>query len=157
LSCLFDSAILALDIRCSSDSVQDVVQIILQSFRVFCNLSLVGSALAFSVSCWNANEHEEIEPLLSPNTHGTAKVYSSISSPDNDDSDAEDEPESIKKARIKREQHLAERGNWLAYLKDFRMVFALLWPSDNPYVLSCSWLLLALLLADRALNVLIPR
>jgi len=121
---------------------------------------LIGSALAFGVRCQDSNEHEEIEPLLPPNIHGTAKVYSSISSSDNDDddgSDLEGEPGRTKELRLKQEQHLAERGNWLAYLKDFRMLFTLWWPSDNPFVLTCSSLLVMILLADRALNVLIPR
>jgi hypothetical protein len=137
---------------------------VIQLARVLCHLLLVGSAFAFSASDCFTDSGEHAEPLLAPNVHSAGKAYGSISTSDGDDdddddggSDDEDEPERIKDLKKKQQQRLADRGSWLAYLKDFRVLLPLIWPSDNRFVLGCSTLLIGVLLADRALNVLVPR
>lgn len=165
ISCIIDSVILILTRRVHPKSSFGSAQDLLQLARVCCHLLLICSTLAFYASRHTTEELQDTEPLLSP-TDGTngRHTYNSLSSSDNDDddedggSDDEDEPERIKELRKKQKQHLAERGSWIAYLKDFKVLLPLIVPSlKERFVIACTALLVTILLADRALNVLVPR
>lgn len=80
---------------------------------------------------------------------------------DDDDEDLgsgdDDEPKRVKELRKQQQKRLKERGSWIAYLKDYKILVALVWPSDDRYVQCCLAVLVLVLVVDRALNVLIPR
>lgn len=141
----------------------EVAQTVIQTVRVILLMILTGSTFAFLVTdlCHREGE-EDSEPLLGTAADPTKPAaYGSIPEPDDYDSDAvsdfEDAPERDKELKKQQQQRLQERGNWLAYLKDFRILLPLIWPSDNLYVLCCFVVLVAILAIDRAFNVLVPR
>lgn len=70
------------------------------------------------------------------------------------DSDEPDKDQELKKQRLKR---LQDSGSWLAYLKDFKIFIPILWPSRRPFLQFCLAVVALVVLADRFLNVLIPR
>lgn len=163
-----DGALLVLAEVDEDKSTYDWAQTTIHSFRVLCLLTLIGSAAAFVVSdrC-AAISDEDTEPLLGPDVADPAKngsqsqAYGSAASSEDFDSDAgsdfEDDSERVKELKKQQQQRLEERGNWLAYLKDFRVLLPLIWPGDNRKVLASTALLITVLMADRALNVLVPR
>lgn len=169
LSLLTDCILLLLTRDKSRVSTLDTVQTSLQSVRVLLLLVLVGSGFAFALSdCCASNPevtNQDTEPLLTPETSSTKNQvngsYGSVSQSDDEASDVgsddDDDPKHTKELKKKQQERLSERGSWLAYLKDFRVLLPLIWPSDNRFVMGCSAVLMAILLADRALNVLVPR
>lgn len=148
-------------------------QTALHSVRLICISLLLVTGLYYTLpeSSTAKKLDEENEPLLAPQHVNAAKNtnappdYGSISASDDDEDDADgdvgsdddDEPQRAKELRKQQRKRLRERGSWIAYLKDYKILVALVWPSDDRYVQGCLVVLVAVLLADRALNVLIPR
>ncbi|KAF1352244.1 putative ABC transporter [Delphinella strobiligena] len=167
LSFVTDGSLLLLGRDRTSKAGNDTVENMLQIARVVSLLALVASALAFTVSERCAGSQEDIEPLLTVDTMDPGNgqrqgiAYGSVSPSDSEDvdldTDDEEDPERAKELKEQQQQRLAERGSWLAYLRDFRVLIPLVWPSDDRYVMFCSAVLITILLADRALNVLVPR
>lgn len=130
--------------------------------RIICLASLAGSGLFYSISCkvFHRRIDEEDQPLLV--SRGRANEnYSSIASDDEHDDftpDNEDDgPERTKELREKQKQRLQACGSWIAYLKDFRLLAKLAWPSADQTAQICLAVLIVIILADRALNLLVPR
>ncbi|CAD0108296.1 unnamed protein product, partial [Aureobasidium uvarum] len=139
------------------------VEAILQTGRISCLLVLVGSVACFSVRR-KLSQHradEEHRPLLG--TGGRMhEDYASIESEDEDDdlltvTDEDDGPDQTKELKAKQKKRLQECGSWMAYLKDFKMLAKLAWPSGDRYAKICLAILIVVILTDRALNLLVPR
>lgn len=160
---LFEVAIILVDSvpKDSADSFARVY-IALQSVRALCFIALCGSGfwLAYQDHSSDALDAEN-QPLLSENDQ-TAKTqddtaYGTNPGSDNDDSDDEDGPWATKEAKEQQSKRLAERGSWIAYLKDFRMLIPLVWPSNDRKTQLCLAVVCSSILTDRALNLLVPR
>lgn len=131
---------------------------ILQICRVACLSTLAGSVLCFCVRRKLAEEHR---PLLGSHG-GTREDYLTIEteSEDDDSVTAQDEDESSDRRKEMEEKHrkrLQESGSWMAYLKDFKLLAKLALPSGDRYAKICLAILIVILLAERALNLLVPR
>ncbi|KAI4730674.1 hypothetical protein E4T49_01478 [Aureobasidium sp. EXF-10728] len=136
---------------------------ILQIGRILCLVVLVGSVACFSVRCKpsQTTADEEHRPLLDAQDR-VYEDYHSIESGDEDDDlrivqDEDDGPDQTKELREKQRKRLEECGSWMAYLKDFKMLAELAWPSGDRYAKTCLAILIVVILADRALNLLVPR
>jgi ABC-type multidrug transport system fused ATPase/permease subunit len=70
------------------------------------------------------------------------------------DSDDEDDTASIERRRA---QRLKETGGWLTYLKDFSIFIPYMIPKKNRKVQLCFLISLLCVVANRVLNILIPR
>jgi hypothetical protein len=101
---------------------------------------------------------EEIQPLLDSH-RAIIEDYASIDEPDNSnlDDDDDDEPNRTKELKEKQKKRLQECGNWMAYLKDFKMLARLASPSGSRSAQTCLAILMLIIFADRALNILAPR
>lgn len=136
---------------------------ILQICRIACLSVLAGSVLCFSVrrKLSQLRADEEHRPLLG--SHGrTHEDYSSVDSADEDDDSltAQDEDECSDQTKELKEKHkkrLQESGSWMAYLKDFKLLAKLALPSEDRSAKICLAILVVVILADRALNLLVPR
>lgn len=135
----------------------------------FCRLalqftkSLLLTIFTVCITCYAINDRRksivlesEIDPLLSS---------SGISENDEDfddggssevDSDS-DEPEQIKELKLQQKKRLEESGNWLNYLKDFKIFIPMLWPSRDRFIQACLLVIGLTLISERFLNVLVPR
>ena len=109
----------------------------------------------------------ESEPLLT-NGHVTEPTYgtheeSSSGSDDEegyddvDSDDDDDEPAHVKELKKKQSQRLKEAGNWMNYLKEYKIFIPMIWPYNNRFVKMCLAIIGAVLIAERFLNVLVPR
>ncbi|KAK4570289.1 hypothetical protein LTR86_002369 [Recurvomyces mirabilis] len=138
-------------------------------------LSILGWISVLQERNKSAKPDAETEPLLTngadgTNGHATKPVYGSTSSSDTDasstkvaseddddiDSDSE-EPERDKEVKAQQKKRLEDSGNWLNYLSDFKIFIPMLWPSRNRLVQSCLAAVVLVLIAQRFLNVLVPR
>ena len=136
---------------------------LLQICRIACLSILAGSVLCFSVrrKLAQLRADEEHRPLL--DCHGrTHEDDSSIDSEDEDGDSltAQDEGECSDQTKELKEKHkkrLQESGSWMAYLKDFKLLAKLALPSGDRYAKICLAILVVVILADRALNLLVPR
>ncbi|KAK3679379.1 hypothetical protein LTR78_000940 [Recurvomyces mirabilis] len=138
-------------------------------------LSILGWIFVLQERNKSAKPDAETEPLLASganetNGQATKPVYGSTSSTDSDasstkvaseddddiDSDSE-EPERDKEVKAQQKKRLEDSGNWLNYLSDFKIFIPMLWPSRNRLVQSCLATVVLVLIAQRFLNVLVPR
>ncbi|KAI5360861.1 putative Type 1 protein exporter [Septoria linicola] len=71
------------------------------------------------------------------------------------DSDFED-PDADKELKEQQMKRLKESGSWLSYLSDFKIFFWILLPRDNRVVQGCFVAIGLIILAERALVVLVP-
>jgi len=76
---------------------------------------------------------------------------------DSDVSSFSEEPEKDKELKALRLKRLRESGSWLNYLNDFKIFIPILWPSGNRRVQACLAVVCLVVIAERFLNVLIPR
>ncbi|KAK4975722.1 hypothetical protein LTR66_010890 [Elasticomyces elasticus] len=101
---------------------------------------------------------EESRALLGDARDGspskTATDYATI--PEGDDSD-EDESDRNKGVKEKQRQRLEQHGNWIGYLRDFKILLPLVWPHHNRKVQACLAVIGATMIADRFFTVLVPR
>lgn len=112
---------------------------------------------------------QEDRPLLAecpdanvpkPPNYGAAPATVRDDADDDEDDDGSDEdepPEHLKEAKEQQRKRLQERGSYLAFLSDFKILIPLVWPSRNLKVQLCLLFTLVNLLAGRVWNVLIPR
>lgn len=133
----------------------------LQTSRIICMVSLVGFGLFFSANCKisRCRTDEENRPLLASDG-GLYESYSSFPSNDGpDDFSVDDEhgQDGTKELKEKQRRRLEECGSWMAYLKDFKLLAKLAWPSGDRSAQACLAVLIVIILADRALNLLVPR
>ncbi|KAG9661205.1 putative ABC transporter, partial [Aureobasidium melanogenum] len=135
----------------------------LQVGRIACLLSLAGSVVYFSLRR-KLSQHqadEERRPLL--DVHGRiTDRYASVESENEEDDllniqDEDDGPDQTKELKEKQRKHLQECGSWMAYLRDFKVLAKLAWPSGDRSAKICLAILIVVILADRALNLLVPR
>lgn len=135
----------------------------LQVGRIVCLLGLVGSVVYFSLRR-KLTQHrvdEECRSLL--DGHGrTHDEYASIGSEVEEDDlltvdDEDDGPDQTKELKEKQRKRLQECGSWMAYLRDFKVLAKLAWPSGDRSAKICLAILIVVILADRALNLLVPR
>lgn len=136
---------------------------LLQICRIACLSILAGSVLCFSVrrKLAQLRADEEHRPLLD----GHGRTHEDDSSIDSEDEDgdsltAQDEGECSDQTKELKEKHkkrLQESGSWMAYLKDFKLLAKLALPSGDRYAKICLAFLVVVILADRALNLLVPR
>ncbi|KAG9550669.1 putative ABC transporter, partial [Aureobasidium melanogenum] len=135
----------------------------LQVVRIACLLALAGSVGYFSLRR-KLSQHradEECRPLL--DAHGRMPDhYAAIESEDEEDDlltvqDEDDGPDQTKELKEKQRKRLQECGSWMAYLRDFKVLVKLAWPSGDRSAKICLAILVVVILADRALNLLVPR
>ncbi|KAG9551702.1 putative ABC transporter, partial [Aureobasidium melanogenum] len=135
----------------------------LQVVRIACLLALAGSVGYFSLRR-KLSQHradEECRPLL--DAHGRIPDhYAAIESEDEEDDllavqDEDDDPDQTKELKEKQRRRLQECGSWMAYLRDFKVLAKLAWPSGDRSAEICLAILIVVILADRALNLLVPR
>lgn len=136
---------------------------VLQVCRIACLSILAGSVLCFSIrrKLAQLRADEEHRPLLGSYAR-THEGNSSIDSEDEDDDSvaAQDEGECSDQTKEMKEKHkkrLQESGSWMAYLKDFKLLAKLALPSGDRSAKICLAILIVVILADRALNLLVPR
>ncbi|KAI5275238.1 hypothetical protein E4T47_01795 [Aureobasidium subglaciale] len=132
--------------------------------RIVCLSALACSGLCFSVGrqLLQPRADEERRPLL---ISGVNEGYATIMSDDDDEDDencpvieGEDgEPNRTTELKEKQRKRLQECGSWMAYLKDFKLLAKLAWPSGDGSAKMCLIILFMVILADRALNLLVPR
>lgn len=144
------------------------------ALRVLCILVSCAAGLWFTVEdslSKQVGTAREDQPLLAEQTApdttkppGYGAVPDTVASAENGssngdgDSDSEeDEPQARKEAMEQHRKRLEERGSYLAFLSDFRILIPLVWPSKNLKVQLCLVFTLVNLLAGRAWNVLVPR
>jgi hypothetical protein len=135
----------------------------LQVCRIACLLVLISNILYHSVrrKLSQLRADEEHRPLLDP--HGG--IYEDYASAESEDEDydalaAQDEDhvsDQTKELKERQRKRLQECGSWMAYLKDFKLLARLAWPSGDRSAKICLVILIVVILADRALNLLIPR
>ncbi|KAI4851476.1 hypothetical protein E4T45_05069, partial [Aureobasidium sp. EXF-8846] len=135
----------------------------LQVCRIACLLILMSNILYYSVrrKLSQLRADEEHRPLL--DSHG--RIYEDYASAESEAEDydslaAQDEDhvsDQTKELKERQRKRLQECGSWMAYLKDFKLLARLAWPSGNRSAKICLAILIAVILADRALNLLIPR
>lgn len=113
---------------------------------------------------------DESEQLLANGStqHANRAMYGAASDEpankeDSSDSDSvdidseEDAPESYKRIRKQQRKRLQDSGNWLNYVKEFKIFIPILWPSKDRFVQACIGAIGLVLVAERFLNVLVPR
>lgn len=109
----------------------------------------------------NGNGHA-VKPM-SPQQYGVLKTNSEPSTSDEDDDDDADfdsdseEPERDKELKKQQRKRLEESGSWFNYILDFKVFIPMLWPSKDRFVQSCLAIVGFVLVAERFLNVLVPR
>ncbi|KAG9897210.1 putative ABC transporter, partial [Aureobasidium melanogenum] len=132
----------------------------LQVVRIACLLALAGSAVYFSLRPQHRAD-EECRPLL--DARGRVPDHCApIESEDEEDDlltvqDEDDGPDQTKELKEKQRKRLQECGSWMAYLRDFKVLAKLAWPSGDRSAKICLAILIVVILADRALNLLVPR
>ncbi|KAK5108376.1 hypothetical protein LTR62_008406 [Meristemomyces frigidus] len=141
-------------------------------------LSVLGWVSVLQIRTKSRKVDAETEPLLANGMNGTnghvAKpAYGSVSSTESGDSSTKsttdesdddididsdsEEPERDKEVKAQQKKRLEESGSWLNYLKDFKVFIPMLWPSRNRLVQACLGVVIMVLIAQRFLNVLVPR
>lgn len=104
-------------------------------------------------------------------TNGNAKVSSTPSLFDatenetateevNDDAEFDSEtdiPDADKELKAQQKKRLKESGSWLKYLADFKIFFWILLPRKDRVVQACYFAIGFVILAERALVILVPR
>lgn len=135
----------------------------LQVGRIACLSTLAGSVVYFSLrrKLCQLRVDEERRPLLDARGR-TMDHYASIESEDEEDDlltvqDEDDGPDQTKELKEKQRKRLQEFGSWMAYLRDFKVLAKLAWPSGDRSAKICLAILIVVILADRALNLLVPR
>ena len=153
-----------------------------QIFRTALVLCLCLSGAAFTLAgrvSRSAHSQHETEPLLDsdadhlednangrvkPTTNGYGTTPTSRSKDDESDNDSDEdidsdseEPEQDRALKKEQRKRLEESGNWLTYLKEFRVFIPIIWPSKNRSVQACLAVVGLVIVADRFLNVLVPR
>lgn len=119
------------------------------------------------------SKRDETAPLLDNGVNGTSGVngsvqkpaYGSLSQSSDDaesdisvDSDDSEEPQNVKELKAQQKKRLEEAGSWLEYLKGFKIFVPMLLPSKKDRLVRiCLGLITVVLIADRFLNVLVPR
>ena len=129
-------------------------------------LSVTGSWYALHDRHRIYKADNETESLLANGANGSAAKsnYGALPEHDGDASDSdsdidsdEDEPDQVKETKAQQKKRLQEAGSWLGYLKEFKIFIPMLWPSKNRFVQVCLAAIGIVLLAERFLNVLVPR
>lgn len=162
LGALLETCVLLFNDSLKSGEIYSSLDPALQISRIVCLLILAGSGFCFSITCrlFRQSVDEENQPLLS--AHGRADAdYASVASDDDQDrlimDDEDDGPNRTKELKEKQRKRLQECGSWMAYLRDFKLLAKLAWPSGNRSAKICLAILIVVILADRALNLLVPR
>ncbi|CAD0045720.1 unnamed protein product, partial [Aureobasidium pullulans] len=162
LGALLETCVLLFNDSLKSGELYSSLDPALQISRIVCLLILAGSGFCFSITCrlFRQSVDEENQPLLS--AHGRADAdYASVASDDDQDrlimGDEDDGPNRTKELKEKQRKRLQECGSWMAYLRDFKLLAKLAWPSGNRSAKICLAILIVVILADRALNLLVPR
>src|SRR6266702_3025724 len=130
----------------------DNVRLALQALRIFILFVLSGNGilLAYRGGKGEDQRDDERQPLLS-----NASVRASGSGGGSDGGeDSEDDNKKLKEQQRKR---LEEQGGWLGYLKGFLIFLPYVWPSKDRRIQLYIVLIGLYLVAQRLLNVLIPR
>ena len=88
------------------------------------------------------------------NADDSASIASSKDSDDPDDS----APRHVKELKAQQQKRLKEAGSWLGYLKGFKIFLPMLMPSKRDRLIQmCLGVITMVLIANRFLNVLVPR
>lgn len=113
------------------------------------------------------NDEDDTEPLLSNGADASnAKTnYGAVPENDEDFDDGDstdidsdmDEPEQIKELKMQQRKRLQESGSWLSFLKEYKIFIPMLLPSRDRFVQGCLAVIGLVLVAERFLNVLVPR
>ncbi|KAF2803840.1 uncharacterized protein BDZ99DRAFT_467954 [Mytilinidion resinicola] len=142
------------------------IQLALQTIRIafLIVLSTNGILLVFPPAKPAPQGDAERQPLLNGNgtadgtdsetLYGTTPATSKNASDDEDEDEPEDRNKKIKEQQRKR---LEEQGGWLGYLKGFLIFLPYVWPSKNRRMQLYICIIAFCILAERALNVLIPQ
>ncbi|PNP54544.1 hypothetical protein THARTR1_05101 [Trichoderma harzianum] len=170
IALLFELAIAiltAVDSRQANLDSYDILHIIFFSLRL---ASLVILVAWTCFALWtNSNPSlfdEETQPLLPPNGEqqpdaqaATGEQANSSSYGSTTQSDAEEciWERRQREGRERLEKRLQKDGNWVEYVKGFKILFPHVWPVGNHTLQLRAAAVLLCMLASNALNVLIPR
>jgi ABC-type transport system involved in Fe-S cluster assembly fused permease/ATPase subunit len=139
---------------------------------LLCCLCVSAAWYALDDKFFSAKNQVETEPLLSNQANGsTAKAnYGATPKGDGDDDDDDfddggstdidsdgDEPAQIKELKEQQRKRLQESGSWLNYFKQYRIFIPMVIPQKNRFVQGCMAIVGVVLIAQRFLNVLVPR
>ncbi|KAF2499986.1 hypothetical protein BU16DRAFT_522847 [Lophium mytilinum] len=143
------------------------IRLAIQVIRVLILLVLSGNGILLAFPSANPLPQRDAErqPLLGGNVtadgtdsetlYGATPATSKNASDDEDED--EDEPEDRnKKIKEQQRKRLEEQGGWLGYLKGFLIFLPYVWPSENRRMQVYIGIIGLCILAERALNVLIP-
>lgn len=109
---------------------------------------------------------DETEPLLANGANGnvtkptTAATYGTTDDDDDTEFDTDSESDELdrdKETKQQQRKRLEQSGNWINYLKDFKIFIPMLWPFGQRFVQACIALIGLVLLSERFLTVLVPR
>jgi len=136
-------------------------QLAFQSTRIILLIFLMANALAIAFHVnWTSDEIHPFLPrsantkTLAPSSYGTVASIDAGFQDEGDDEEGEEEDRFIKE---RQEQRLKEAGNWWTYFKGFSIFIPYLIPKKDRKVQLCMVINILCLLANRALNVLVPR
>ena len=135
---------------------------------LLCCLVVSAAWYALDDKFFSAKDQAETEPLLSNQANGTTTKTNYGATPKDDDADDYDdgdsdpdsdgdEPAQIKEIKEQQRKRLAESGSWINYFKQYRIFIPMIIPRRNRFVQGCMTVVGLVLIADRFLNVLIPR
>lgn len=141
-----------------------MIQIVSEILRVglFLALTVAGSWFQWSDSrrrIMLADDNDETETLLPSDSDSDSDSDGSEGGEAYgfpEDSDGED-PEDHRRLRKQQLGRLKAAGSWFNYLKAYKIFLPLLWPSGDRGIQACLAVAALAVMAERALNLLVPR
>ena len=115
---------------------------------------------------YRVHSRDDTQPLLPNGADGSAvkNGYGAVPEreEDSDDDDSssgdsdDEEPDHVKELKEQQRKRLKQSGNWLSYLKEYKIFIPMLLPKKDRYVQACLVTIGVVLIAERVLNVLVP-
>ncbi|KAK8214460.1 hypothetical protein HDK77DRAFT_479436 [Phyllosticta capitalensis] len=149
------------------DTIQKALAIVRISM-VFA-LSVAGIKVEWTSKRRHSGADEENQPLLGADangtaeaqrdckSYGTAETTEETESEEREDSYCDEQEEQKKKTQEKLRQRVLEQGGWWGYTKQFLIFLPLIWPARNRKMQFYLVVITLCIIAERALNLLIPR
>ena len=162
-----EAALLALRLATTeARGLYEMIPIVSEVLRVGLLLALAVAGAWFQWSdsrrrIMLADDDEEAETLVPSDTDSDLDSDSDESEGGEaygfpEDSDGED-PEEHRRLRKQQLGRLKAAGSWFNYLKSYRIFWPLLWPRGDRGIQACLAVAALAVLAERALNLLVPR
>ena len=153
LQLLSEVVLIALSASGELKSVVGSVEFGLQCVRLLVLAGLAATALRLAFRRGKAKD-EEVEPLLPGDESNGDAAAGSYGTEEPSESDDESDDRYTK---IQQKKRLEQSGDWWTYLKGFSIFIPYLIPRNDRKVQLCLAITVVCLLAQRALNILVPR